>query len=448
MTNRDKHLVIGLGVTGQALIRYFLDQGISCVGFDEYSGDSYKEAVSKFSKKAEFYFKKLPKSVFGSLKRCFVSPGVPLTRSWVQEAKKRSIPVTGELEFASQLLQGSIIAVTGTNGKSTTVSLLHSILKRGGIRTSLKGNIGFPLITAVSEPPQDYYVIEVSSFQLETIEKFHPKISIVLNVSEDHLDRYDSLENYAKAKARIFMNQQKSNFLIYNADDPLCMRMVKHAPATCIPFSLINRQKMGGFVDVDEMVVKLDGKEEERYPIENTSLKGLHNQENMLAAILAATLIDVSHDSIANALNNFKSLNHRLENIGKFRGITFYDDSKGTNVGSVVMSLASFERDVVLILGGRDKGGDYSPLKPLIQNKVKALIAVGEASERIATVFEGIKPLYCLESIKKAVEKSFEIGNEGDVVLLSPACSSFDQYKNYIERGEDFKKWVLHYGVE
>ena len=456
---KGKYLVVGLGITGMTLIDFLLDRGMAVIGYEELSDENFQKAKKKGAGKKgiEFYFGALPAKVFDDLKGVFVSPGVPLTRLWNDEAKKRSIPVIGELELASRYLQGKIIAVTGTNGKSTTVSLLHEILKTGGFSSSLKGNIGSPLLTAVGEPPRDYTVVEASSYQLETIERFHPAISVLLNVTADHLERYPDMEAYAAAKARIFSNQTSGgggtgggnatggDFFIYNADDMYCVRMAREAPCKTIPFSLVNRFDEGGFIDRNEMIIRWNGREE-RHPLGNCSLQGLHNQENMLAAVLAATLCGASKAAISVALKEFKSLPHRLEEVGRFGGIGFYDDSKGTNVGSVVMSLASFEKNVILLLGGRDKGGDYAPLVPLIRHKGKAVIVLGEAREKIATALAGVKPIHRVTTMKEAVEKSFEIGLAGDVVLLSPACSSFDQYKNYAERGDDFKKWVFYFG--
>lgn len=446
MLTPGKYIVLGLGVSGCALIDFLIDQKVEVVAFDEEEEEKLKKVTDKYSKqKISFFFKNFPKKVFENCQEVFVSPGVPLTRSWVQEAKTRKIPVIGELELASRFLQQGVVAVTGTNGKSTTVTLLNSILKEGGLKSGLKGNIGSPLITALAEPPKDIYVVEVSSYQLETIERFHPKISVLLNITEDHLERYKDCDDYARAKARIFMNQTANDTFIYNADDPYCLRMSKASPAHPIPFSLVNSFIEGGFVDRYEMVMRI-GEREDRYLLADCSLKGLHNQENMLAAILSAMILGVNKDAIARTLRTFKSLSHRMEPAGVYEGISFYDDSKGTNVGAVVMSLASFEKGVILILGGRDKGGDYSPLKSLISGKVKALIVLGEAKSKILGTLTGLCPTYSVDNMKEVAEKSFELGSVGDVVLLSPACSSFDQYQNYAERGRDFQKWVSYFG--
>ncbi len=444
MFKRGKYLILGLGITGTAVADFLISQNCTFVAFEEFSRENFEIFQKKFSGKGDFYFQNLSPNILEQCLGVFVSPGVPLTQKWVQEAATKKIPVLSELEEASRFLQGSMIAVTGTNGKSTTVTLIDAMLKAGGFGSSLKGNIGSPLMTALAEPLKSFYVVEVSSYQLEMIQTFRPKISVNLNVTADHLDRYADMEAYAEAKARIFMNQKEDEAFIYNADDSYCLRMSRNALCRTYPFSLVNRFDEGAFVDKNDMVVRVKGREA-RYSLNDCALQGLHNQENMLASLLAATLAGVDEKNLRSTLKNFKALSHRVEPVGEFKGMKFYDDSKGTNVGAVVMALASFEGPVILILGGRDKGGDYSPLKSLIRAKVKDVIVLGEAKNVIATALEGIKPLHLVENMKQAVEKSYELGKPGDTVLLSPACSSFDQYKNYAERGNDFSKWVFHY---
>lgn len=439
MIKPGKYIVGGLGVTGLSLVRFLLSQNCTVVVCEELSEDAAKKARQEFPSIS--VAQQLTEKDFKSCLGVFLSPGVPLTRPWIQEAQKREIPIQGELELASRLLQGKMLAVTGTNGKSTTVSLLHDILKTGGYQSSLNGNIGTPLLNAVGEPPSDFYVVEVSSYQLETIDTFHPHVAVMMNVTADHLDRYADMRGYAAAKERITLNQTPQDFFIYNADDAYALAMAGRSKAKKLPFSLVNHFEEGGFVDKAEMVVRIAGRES-RYPLQECSLKGFHNFENMLAAVMSATVSGVEPSKIAQALKNFKGLHHRMEYVGQFKGMDFYDDSKGTNVGSVVMSLASFDQNVILILGGRDKGGDYSPLKSLVKAKTKALIVLGEAQEKIVAALEGSQVCHVVENMREAVAKSFEMGNPGDVVLLSPACSSFDQYKNYAERGDDFARWA------
>ncbi|OGQ06829.1 MAG: UDP-N-acetylmuramoylalanine--D-glutamate ligase [Deltaproteobacteria bacterium RIFCSPLOWO2_12_FULL_40_28] len=434
--------VIGLGKSGTDLLDFFCSQRIPCVGFEELSRENFEAALNTYaSRGAKLFFKDFPKNEVKECDLFLISPGVPLTRPWLSGG----IPVVGELEFASRYLDGKILAVTGTNGKSTTVTLLDFIFKNAQCTSSLKGNIGMPLISAVNEPPSSFYVVEVSSYQLETIDTFHPFIAMMLNVTEDHLDRYQTIDEYAAAKARISMNQGPGDFFIYNADDPKCIHMAKKVKSKAIPFSLVNQLPEGGFVKKNALVIRYKGIEE-MYPLNECSLQGLHNQENMLAAVLAATLAGVNSQSVRQALKSFTALKHRLEYVGEFLGMKFYDDSKGTNVGSVVMSLASFEKNIILILGGKDKGGDYAPLASMIKAKVKLLLVLGEAKNKIVSALGSSTKTIKVSTMRDAIQKSFELGQKGDTVLLSPACSSFDQYKNYAERGTDFSHWVHYYG--
>ena len=255
-----KNVIVGLGITGESLLDYFISLGQPCVGIEEVSREIFQKVKEKYvGKAAQFYFGDIPKTVFDDAKQFFISPGVPPTREWVALAKKKNIPVTGEMEFASQKLSGKLIAVTGTNGKSTSVSLIQTILQEGGYSSGLKGNIGTPLITAVNESPKDYYVLEASSFQLETVENFKPKVAVVLNVTSDHLERYESMQAYADAKALVTKNQSADDFFIYNADDPYCVLM--ETKEKKLPFSLVNQFPEGAFVEKNTMVVRWKGTE-------------------------------------------------------------------------------------------------------------------------------------------------------------------------------------------
>lgn len=438
---KGSYAVVGLGLTGLAVIDFLLDQGCEVYALEESSEAALEKARSTYQNRSvHFYWGNFSDDVFSKVSEIFVSPGVPLTRPWYFKAQGQ-VPVYGELELASRFLSGKILAVTGTNGKSTTVSLIQEFLKEAGKSSSLKGNIGSPLITALLEPPKDYYVVEVSSYQLETIQNFRPMISVNLNVTPDHLERYASMAEYAAAKEKIFSNQRDEDVFIYNADDTACQDMAKKAGCRVLGFSLVNPQNPGAWVAGREMKI-LWNQTESSYGLDDCALQGLHNQENMLAALLVGTVCGLSPLAMKKALSHFSSLPHRVQKIGQYRGICFYDDSKGTNVGAVVMSLASFEKNVILILGGRDKGGDYKPLRGLMRYKVKALIVMGEAAELIAGALEGVCPVYRVASMQEAVQKSYELGTQGDTVLLSPACSSFDRYRNYVERGLDFQKCV------
>lgn len=438
--SEDRVMILGYGVTGTALARFFDNKSISYFVYNDGKIDGVgpgfvghvtsNDSIDLFSNH--------------KIKAIFPSPGVSLAHPMVQKAKTEKVPVIGELELASFYLKGDFIAVTGTNGKSTTVKLIEALLKDAGLNVSLKGNIGSPLITAVNEPPASFYVIEESSYQLELVGSLWHKIAVCLNVSDDHLDRYSSLESYGAAKEKIVKNSQEDDLFVYNADDKLCAQMARRSRARCLPYSLVNHPREGGFANEKQMVIRL-AEREFLFELADCSLVGLHNIENMLAALLV--VLDLKNDepsveSYRKTLKNFEGLAHRLQKVHTEQGVDYFDDSKATNVGAVVMALASFDRPIVLIAGGRDKEGDYSPLTGLVKGKVKNLILLGEAKERMKEAFQGLTEVVLVDDMKAAVRLAKELVESGDVVLLSPACSSFDQYPNFKERGLDFQRLV------
>jgi len=373
-----------------------------------------------------------------------VSPGVDLHIEPIQKALEKGIKVISEIELAYNFIDIPIIGVTGTNGKTTTTILLGDLLKEEGKKVGIGGNVGEPLILFVEEAKQlDVLVVEISSFQLEAIEKFRPKISILLNITEDHLDRYEKFSDYVEAKQRIFLNQTSEDVAILNYDDPIIMESSKGIKAKKIFFSLRERLKEGAFSDGNSIYINLEGKEDV-FSLRDVSLKGIHNVENMMAALIASRIFGCRPLSIQNVLNRFKGLEHRLEFVSEIKGIRFYNDSKGTNVGSVVKSLQSFTEPVVLIAGGRDKKCDLGPLKELIKNKVKSLILIGEARDRMANEFKGLTKTTIAHTLEDAVNLAFKEAQRGEVILLSPACSSFDMFKDYKERGRVFKELVYN----
>lgn len=443
--NQDskKYLVAGLGKTGEALAEYFYRKGEAFYAFDELNSKKVEELKEKYpSYKDLFFYQRIPDFVWEDCKKVLLSPGIPLTQRCLQKAVQKKIPIHGELEFAASQISGKIIGVTGTNGKSTTVSLLYELLKKIGCRASLKGNIGDPFITALGEDPADYYVVELSSFQLESIESFSPHIAVILNVSPDHLDRYESLQDYLKAKANIFKNQGPDDYLIYNHDDLKIQKIVKQASSQLVPFSLVNQFENGAYVDQDSFVMSWKEKKW-KVPLKSLSLYGLHHQENVLATLMSLFLMNLNQDSIPKYLSEFQGLPHRLEKVATYNDIVFFDDSKATNVGSVVMSLASFPGNIILFMGGQDKNSDFSVLKGLLDHKVKNLILFGEARFEIQKQLSGFQKISLCEKLSDAIELSFTLASPSDVVLLSPACASFDQYSSYKQRGEDFQKCVL-----
>ena len=451
---RDKKIVVvGLGKTGLALAKFFRSREARVTVSDADCAENLEEnlaAVKELGCAVE---------VGGHTPETFLkadlivlSPGVPENLDILGQARERGIPVVGELEIAAPLVSAPIIAVTGTNGKTTTTELICAIMKREGKKFFKGGNIGTPLIEFVmSKERVEYVVLEVSSFQLDTAPSFHPQISVLLNITEDHLDRYSSLEEYRKSKVSIFKNQTQSDFAIINADDPLLPKDFGITAHTLL-FSKENA-KAHAFLDKKQEVIICkgdfykdgEGKVGEKgavFNFRNTKLVGVHNLENMLAASLVAFCCGIGRKAIQETINNFPGLPHRLQFVREWNKVRFYNDSKGTNVGAVVKALESFSGPVVLLAGGRDKGGSYDPLVPLIKEKVRALILFGESRRHIAEYLGDLTNTWLVENLDEAVRVATTICKPGDVVLLSPACASFDQYKNYQERGLHFEALV------
>lgn len=374
-----------------------------------------------------------------------ISPGVAQTEPFIERALNRNVPIRSEIEIAYRLCPAPIVAVTGTDGKSTTTSLIAHILNTGGKRAVPAGNIGTPFIKVVpSLTPEDIVVLEVSSFQLEWIESFHPSIGILLNIAEDHLERYPSLEEYGKTKLRLFQNQTERDFAILNADDPLVCRLSRALPSHRLYFSLTKISQEGAFVEGKEIYMLFQG-QEVSFPIPPTKLEGLHNLQNILASSLAALLIGIPPDKISQAISSFQPLEHRVERVGSFNGVLFINDSKATNPHATSKALASFPPPIILIAGGKLKdGANYEKLFREYKSKLKALVLIGEAAPILWELAgrAGIKAIYEEKDLKEAVEQAFHISSPGDTVLFSPACSSFDMFANFEERGKFFKKVV------
>lgn len=434
-------LIIGFGMTGQSLAKFCDQKKLRYLILDDQVRVTHSSPYFVAQQDQTSVIKAM---TAGQIRAIFPSPGVSSTHPVILKAQENHIPIVGELELASLYLTGEFIAVTGTNGKSTTVRLIHALLKNAGIANRLSGNIGAPLIDAVHEPPTPFYVVEESSFQLELIGSLRHHIAICLNVTEDHFERYKNIADYAAAKKTIIKNSTAADWFIYNADDKYCRHLSENSPVQKLPFSLVNPQSVGAHVDKTAMNITLNG-QQYRFELNPCRLKGVHNWENMLAALTTVLLIKneaAAVESYRKTLANFVGLPHRVEKVHEENGVSYYDDSKGTNVGSVVMALASFDGNVILIAGGKDKLCDYSPLKGLVKAKVKTLVLLGEAKERLAESLKGIVPIVLTQNMDEAVNNAKKVAKPGDVVLLSPACSSYDQYKNYKERGLHFQRCV------
>lgn len=374
-----------------------------------------------------------------------ISPGVPMDTPEVKQAKAFGLPVIGELELASRFLQGQVVAITGSNGKTTTTTLLGKIFSDAGLPTQVGGNIGLPVIDLVAKStPETTSVLEVSSFQLETVEEFHPHIAVVLNITPDHLDRHGSFENYAAAKTRITERQGPDDFLVLNAEDKAAQMVALKTKAQIYWFSGRRPIKQGAFVYGESIVflAREGAKAEPVMPISEIHLKGLHNVENVLAAVCAARLAGISAESIRSAVASFKAVEHRLELVKSLNGVEFYNDSKATNVDAAMKALASFSGGIHLILGGKDKDSDYSLMAELLKERVKAVYTIGTAAEKIERQLHGVVKMVQAETMQVAVSEAAKAAVSGDVVLLSPACSSFDQFENYEHRGRVFRQFV------
>ena len=374
------------------------------------------------------------------------SPGIPEKNELVKKIRAKGIPVISEIELAYRFKGDSkIVAITGSNGKSTTTSLIYHICKVAGLDCALVGNIGYSFAKQVAEDPKPLYVAEISSFQLDDIKKFRPDIAVLLNITEDHLDRYDyKFENYINSKFRIIENQTKEDYFIYNLDDEVIMKKLQTLTlhTNQLPFSMKQEVKKGAYIKADQMMLKI---QEERVSmsIYDFALKGIHNQHNTMAAGIAASTLGIRKEKIREAVKTFESLEHRMEYVATVRGVTFYNDSKATNVNSTWFALESLDKKVVLILGGIDKGNDYTLIEDLVKEKVKAIVCMGIDNKKIHTAFKDIvKTIVDTQSAHDAVTTAFGLAAKGEAVLLSPACASFDLFKNYEERGRKFKEAV------
>ena len=373
------------------------------------------------------------------------SPGIPKKAPLIQKIKEKGIRLSSEIEFAAEFTNAKIVAVTGSNGKTTTTSLIYHILKNSGLNVGLGGNIGKSFAMQVATENFEYYVLEISSFQLDDVQHFRPYISLLLNLSPDHLDQYNyNYEEYALAKFRIAENQENDNYFIYNKDDEMSMKLLQELNLRVkkIPFSMKEKLDEGGYSVDENLVVKL--REEFSMKIEDLVLVGKHNVVNSLAASIAGKLLNISNESIRNSLMTFQAVEHRLEEVVERDGVKYINDSKATNVNATYYALESMKRPVIWIVGGVDKGNDYSEIADLVKKKVKAVICMGLDNSKIISFFQGMKEnIYDTSSMEEAVRTAKKLAQNGDAVLLSPCCASFDLFDNYEDRGRKFKTEVF-----
>jgi UDP-N-acetylmuramoylalanine--D-glutamate ligase len=444
-TLRDKNVVVvGLGKSGRAAAELCHARGARVTATDAKDAAAIgpdAEALQALGVRLELGGHR--DETFLGADLIVLSPGVPALPA-IQAARARGVSVTGELELASRFLDATLVAITGTNGKSTTTSLAGAISQASGRPTFVGGNLGDPLCHAVGTAAGasgGICVVEVSSFQAETFDTFHPRAAVCLNVTADHLDRYPSMQAYADAKARLFATQGPEDVAVLNADDPWCKGMAAGTRARVAWLSTSHPVEPGGYVDGADIVLHLDGSTE-RYPIAELQIVGRHNLENAIAAFLLCRAIDLPVDVVRRAAAAFKPLAHRMERVAEIRGVTYYDDSKGTNVGAVAASITGFPRPVVLIAGGRDKGGDYGPLREALATCGRGLVLIGEAADRIAGAMGDVTPIQRATTMDDAVRRATSMARPGDAVVLSPACSSFDMFRNYEHRAQVFRAAV------
>ena len=377
-----------------------------------------------------------------------VSPGVPLDTPEIVQVKAFGLPVIGELELAAQFLKGNILAITGSNGKTTTTALTGEILTAAGIETQVGGNIGVPVVDLITKSTaSSWSVLEVSSFQLESTELFHPRIAVILNITPDHLDRHRTFENYAMAKERIFSSQTRADSLVLNAGDPRTAAAATRTTAQVYWFSLEGPVERGAWVQDEHIVFRAssDAAIETIVALNVIPLKGTHNVENVLAAVCASRLAGAPAEAIGKAVQSFRAVEHRLEYVATDNGVEYYNDSKATNVDAAAKAIAAFPGCIHLILGGKDKGSNYADLSDLLRKRVKVVYTIGSAAAKIESQIRGLVPIVSCETLDKAVAAARKAARPGDVVLLAPACSSFDQFENYEHRGRVFKELVLEH---
>jgi len=436
-----KVLVIGMGKTGVAAAGFLLERGAAAVVTDERPPAELRASLGSLGERCEV--RPHDAGTLEGINLIIPSPGVPPANVILREGVKRGIPILSEVEVAFRFLRKPMIAITGTNGKTTVTTLLGRVLAESGRKVFVGGNIGDPLIGYVNGPQEDdVAVVEISSFQLLYTERFRPHAAILLNTTYDHIDYHGSFEAYRAAKERIFMNQESSDLAVLNAEESSSRVLAGRIRASVRFFSSRADVADGIFLNGKALRFHASGEQEEVYPLDMIRIPGVHNIENVMAVILAARFCGCPHDAIVRAVEAFRGIPHRIQFAGEKAGVAFYDDSKGTNVGAVRRALESFSAPTILLLGGRDKGGDFENLAALLKERVKEVVLFGEAGERIRGKIGGMVPTSLALTLKEAVALAYGRAVRGDVVLLSPGCSSFDAFSNYAERGRVFQETV------
>ncbi len=454
MELKDKRvLVVGLGRSGVASAFFLQEHGARVIVSDSKSEAQLQtEVPALLDRGISIETGRHGERTFRDQDLIVVSPGVPSDQPQLQHARTLGIPVIGEVELAFRFLQGKVLAITGSNGKTTTTTLVGEILSKCGKKTLVGGNIGTPVISLAGQStPDTLVVLEISSFQLESIHQFRPWIAAILNITPDHLDRHHTFQAYVDAKARIFENQraerasenqQAGDFAVLNADDPTCVGLKDKVKGPLLWFSRKQSVENGAFLSGDQVIFRQNGLEKPVLGRSDIQLKGEHNVENVLAAVAMTMVAGCPAQQVRQAVKEFRAVEHRLELVVTINGVTFYNDSKATNVDATVKALESFPGNIHIILGGKDKGSDYSVLNPLLRERVKRVYLIGAASDKIASQVQSATAMVRSGTLERAVRQAFDAAKPGDVVLLAPACASFDQFENYEHRGRVFKELV------
>jgi UDP-N-acetylmuramoylalanine--D-glutamate ligase len=439
--------VIGAGQTGLALVRFLIERGATVTLSDRRPAEQIDGLDGLLGLPVHLDLGGHSPDCFARADLIAVSPGVPLSSEPLQHAIRHNVPLLGEIELAARECRAPILAVTGTNGKSTTTSLIGEIFQQWGKRIFVGGNLGTPLVEACAAQDWDYLAVELSSFQLETIDRFCPRYGLLLNLSEDHLDRYPDLDSYFAAKKRLFENMGPQQVAVLNADDQRVVQLVSDVSCRRVLFSGSAHLNEGMARHGDELVWRWQG-EETRFALAELQLKGAHNIENVMAAMIPALLEGCPAQVAWQAVCSFRGLQHRMNLVRELDGVCWYNDSKGTNVGSVLKSLAGLAAPVTLIAGGKDKGGAYGLLRPQLEARVTDLILLGEAAPRMERELAGATRIHRVADLREAVQLARQVTPANGAVLLSPACSSFDMFENFAHRGEEFCRLVLQLDQE
>ncbi len=437
-------LIVGLGKSGVAAAEILNAMGYEIYAYDKRPSNQIED-ISSLEKLHVKWITDITRQNIKDIDLIILSPGVPLDQEFIIDARNRGVEVISEIEAAYRISKTQIIAVTGTNGKTTTTSLIGELFKNAGYKVRVGGNIGSPLIYDCYEAGRDEIIVaEISSFQLESVKYFHPAAAVLLNITPDHLDRHKTMANYINIKSKIFMNQVKTDYAVLNYDEPNTWGIKDKINSHIIPFSRKNKLDFGLYVDDDKIFSKLGDREEKLMDSGDICIPGAHNLENSLAACAIAKEWNIDNEIIKSTLKSFKGVEHRIEFVGEKNGVKFVNDSKGTNPDAAIKAIEAVKGDIVLIAGGYDKGNDYYDFIKGFDDKVKHLILIGETAEKINIQARslGFTDTVKADNLKNAVDEAYRLAKKGDTVLLSPACASWDMFKNFEERGNDFKSYV------